>query len=73
MPPAHYNLANLLAESGRDAEAIPHYTAAARIDPHNARSQINLGNLFLKQGRSDDAIAAYTARCVRIRRVRSPQ
>jgi tetratricopeptide (TPR) repeat protein len=40
---AHYNLGHVLQQSGRAAEALPHYQAAVRIKPDYLDAHLNLG------------------------------
>jgi clan AA aspartic protease (TIGR02281 family) len=39
--------------------SIPHYEAAARLEPANNVYQITLGNLYLQKGRADEAFAVF--------------
>jgi protein O-mannosyl-transferase len=55
-PRAHYNVAGLLAESGRGDEALEHYRAAADDEP---RAHYALGFELEKRGRLSEAVAAY--------------
>ena len=43
---AHFNLAGLLAEEGRDSSALRHYKEAQRSDPLHADVQLNLALLY---------------------------
>jgi protein O-mannosyl-transferase len=54
---AHYNLAILLAKTGRLNEAEAHYLKALAANPRHAKAHINLGSLLAKTGRTDQAIA----------------
>jgi Flp pilus assembly protein TadD len=56
-----YNLALLLATSGREAEAISTYEDYLRLNPLDAEAENNLGVLEAGAGRTADAIAHYTA------------
>ena len=58
-PSAHYNLANLLANTDA-AAAERHYRACLQIDPSHVRAWTNLANLLLHQGDVRGAIEAYT-------------
>src|SRR5262249_17047583 len=58
-PRAHLNLGIELADANRPLEALAHYEAAAKIDPHNAEADYNRANVLAELGRTDDAIAAY--------------
>ncbi|ACB77555.1 tetratricopeptide repeat protein [Opitutus terrae] len=53
---AHNNLAMLLTESGRPAEAIPHLEQALRIRPDYPQAMSNLGDDLIRLGRSREAI-----------------
>ncbi len=55
-PRAHYNVAGLLAESGRGDEALEHYRAAADDEP---RAHYALGFELEKRGQLVGAAAAY--------------
>jgi Flp pilus assembly protein TadD len=55
----HYNLANVLADTGNKAEAIAHYRRAVEENPLLAPACFNLGNLLLEAGDVDGAIAAF--------------
>ena len=46
----HNNLAVDWATHGREGEALPHFEAAAELDPGNPRYHYNLGNAYLDQG-----------------------
>jgi len=56
---AFNNLAGLLAESGRYAEAIVYYNRALEIQPDYDEARANLGNALAAQGKKDEAIAQY--------------
>jgi tetratricopeptide (TPR) repeat protein len=58
---AHYNLANVLAQTGRRADAIPHYVKALEIRPRFPEARNNLGNVLQMMGRHDESIAHYEA------------
>lgn len=58
-PRAHLNLGIELADANRPLEALAHYEAAAKTDPHNAEADYNRANVLAELGRTDDAIAAY--------------
>ncbi len=53
---AHNNLGLLLANQGRQEEAVEHYYQAVRINPNFAEPLANLGYVFTSQGRFDKAI-----------------
>lgn len=56
---AFNNLAGLLAEQGRYAEAIVYYDRALEIQPDYDEARANLGNALAAQGKTDEAIAQY--------------
>jgi tetratricopeptide (TPR) repeat protein len=51
----HYNLALLLAQTGRPAAAIEEYTKALERDPMHADARMNLATTLARQGRLDQA------------------
>lgn len=55
----HYELGNLLRESGRTAEATGSFRTATAIDAHHAAAQTNLGVLLQESGALVEAIARY--------------
>jgi tetratricopeptide (TPR) repeat protein len=54
----HYESAMVLAGSDRLAEALPHFEAAARLDPTNPANLANLGAALAQAGRPAEARAA---------------
>ena len=54
---AHNNLANALADEGKDEAAIAHYRKALKINPNYTKARYNLGNSLRKLGKLNDAIA----------------
>ena len=52
---AHHNLAATLADEGRLAEAIEHYTAALQLRPHYVLAHYHLGLALARQGRLAEA------------------
>jgi protein O-mannosyl-transferase len=56
---AHNNLARLLIEDGRIAEASPHAARAVALSPTYAHARNNLGVVLRKQGRTEDAIREF--------------
>jgi tetratricopeptide (TPR) repeat protein len=60
---AELSLAITLSESGRNAEALPHYEEAVRIDPSYTDARIHLAKALISAGRADEA----TEQCVRAR------
>ena len=60
-PQAEYNLARLLAQEGRLAEAESHYQSAVKLQPEFADAWCNLGVLHAKQGRREAAARDYAA------------
>jgi protein O-mannosyl-transferase len=59
--PGHYNLANLLSQQGKLAEAQAHYEAALRLKPEFVAAWYNLGLLQIKQGRPTEAARNFEA------------
>ena len=57
--PAHYNLANRLAQRRELAAAVDHYQAALRLKPALADGHYNLGNALLMEGRLAEAARQY--------------
>src|SRR5262245_24783001 len=59
-PVSHYNLGALYKSSGRVAEAVTQFEAAARLDSNLAGPQFQLYNLYRdpQVGRGDDAVRA---------------
>ena len=53
---AHYNLANDVAQSGQDEEAVSQYKAALTLYPQNAEAHNNLANTLLRQGLANEAL-----------------
>lgn len=51
----HCNLADILAEQGKDDEAVYHYSQALRINPNNSKSHCHLATILLKRGNINDA------------------
>jgi len=56
---AHHNLAMLLAEQDRLAEATAHYEAAVRLEPTLASAHFRLARLLAEEGRHARAIRHY--------------
>jgi Flp pilus assembly protein TadD len=54
-----HNLAYGLAESGRSAEAIPHYEMALALDSGLYRAHYNLGRALYEQGQLEPAIREF--------------
>jgi Flp pilus assembly protein TadD len=52
---AHYNLGNLLKETGRTEDAEAEYREAIRINPDYAETHANLGILFSETGNKEEA------------------
>ncbi len=59
MARVHNNLGTNLATEGRIAEAIAHFTEAARLDPSNALARFNLGVSMEREGELEEAIEYY--------------
>ncbi len=59
-PVAHYNLGVALAEQGRIAEAIAHYSEAVWINPEYAMAHNNLGVVLDSQGQIKEAMVHYS-------------
>jgi tetratricopeptide (TPR) repeat protein len=58
--PAHNDLGVLLYRAGDRAGALPHYEAAARLEPENLTFQKNLADFyFVEQQRFEDALRLY--------------
>jgi tetratricopeptide (TPR) repeat protein len=49
----------LLAEAGRDEEALAAFRQALEVDPDNARFAVNLGGAYVRLGRWAEAAEAY--------------
>lgn len=58
---AHNNLANMLSNFSRHAEAERHYAAAVRLDPTSVNPWVNWGNALARQRRFREAIDHYRA------------
>ena len=56
---ARNNLARLLIDAGRTAEASPHAARAVALSPDYAHARNNLGVILRQQGRTDDAIREF--------------
>jgi protein O-mannosyl-transferase len=56
---AHYNLANILRDSGNFPEAIFHYEETLRIDPGHSGAENNLGLALANSGQLAEAIPHY--------------
>jgi len=56
---AEDNLGGALLEEGRQEEAIPHFRAAAAIDPTDAMSQLNIAAYEQRRGNLAEAITRY--------------
>ena len=56
---AHNNLARLLIDAGRTAEASPHAARAVALSPSYAHARNNLGVVLRQQGRTEDAIREF--------------
>jgi tetratricopeptide (TPR) repeat protein len=53
------NLANLLAQKGRLAEAVDHYHNAMELRPGYGDPHLNLGNVLFEEGQLADAMAQW--------------
>ena len=58
--PTHNNLGLALANQGRAAEAIAHYTEALQLRPRYVHAHYNLGVALVKQGRLAEARQHFT-------------
>jgi arylsulfatase A-like enzyme/tetratricopeptide (TPR) repeat protein len=56
---AHYNLANILQQMGKLAEAIGHYEQALSIRPDYIQARVNLGLALVQTGKLEEAIGHY--------------
>ncbi|HVU32274.1 MAG TPA: tetratricopeptide repeat protein [Opitutaceae bacterium] len=56
---AHNNYGNILAQSGRPADAVVQFDEALRLKPDYAEPAYNAGNALRKLGRLPEAIARY--------------
>jgi len=56
---AEDNLGGALLEQGRQEEALPHFRAAAAIDPTDAMSRLNIAAYEQRHGNLSEAIAQY--------------
>ena len=55
------NLGATLADQGRMAEAIRHYTVALQLHPRYVEPHFNLGNALRRQGQMAEAMQQYQA------------
>ena len=58
---AHSNLGNLLVRQHRATEALPHFEAAAKLEPTDVSSHQNLGSALLLVRKFPEAEAAFRA------------
>ena len=58
---AQDNLGLAYAHLGRDAEALPRFSEAVRLDPLNVRARNNVGVALARLGRLEEARAAFNA------------
>ncbi len=56
---AHFNLANVLQQMGKFAEAIGHYEEAVRMRPDYQQARINIGLALVQSGKCAQAIGHY--------------
>jgi tetratricopeptide (TPR) repeat protein len=63
---ARYNLANVLKQQGKFAEAIENYEQAVRLRPDFPQAHYNLANAFRSCGRLTEAIESYR-RAIRLK------
>jgi tetratricopeptide (TPR) repeat protein len=54
-----YNIAQVCFATGRYAEALEHYTAVIKLDPHYSEYYNERGNILLRLGRFEEARADY--------------
>ncbi|HZS81840.1 MAG TPA: tetratricopeptide repeat protein [Stellaceae bacterium] len=64
----HSNRATVLADLGRDAEALPAFTRAIEIDHHHLEARLGLGALLRRRGAVTEALG-----CYRIAAERAPE
>jgi tetratricopeptide (TPR) repeat protein len=57
--PARHLLAVLLAQEGRNEEALAMFAAALALNPNAAATLFNQGNLLETMGRSQDALVSF--------------
>ena len=72
LAPAHFNLGEIDAGSGRINEAIDHYREALRIDPDFALAHYFLGIALLAKGRLDEVFEDYPADVESLNQFRGP-
>ncbi len=56
----HSNLGASLAEQGKYADAVLHYTEALRIKPDDFEARYNLANALARQGKIEESLSQYT-------------
>jgi tetratricopeptide (TPR) repeat protein len=56
---AHLQLGRVLAASGKDADAVTEFEAAAKIKPNDPAAAREMAALYMKAGKYDKAEAAY--------------
>ena len=60
-PEYRESLAIALAQSGRVAEALPHFAAIIQMDPESPDAKFNLGCAFLELDRHEESAAQFSA------------
>ncbi len=56
---AHFNSGNLLAQQGKNKEAIEQFMIAVRLNPNLAYAHNNLASLLAREGKTTEAIEHY--------------
>ena len=56
---AHYYLANILQDTGRDEEAVKSYRSAMKINPDFAGTYYNMGSILKEKGDDDEALSCF--------------
>jgi predicted O-linked N-acetylglucosamine transferase (SPINDLY family) len=56
---AHYYLANILQDLGRDEEAVQSYQRAMEINPDFPGTYYNMGSILMEKGDNDEALSCF--------------